>query len=262
MFYMSPPEYFQIEFMLNIWTDISARVNPEKAHAQWENLLAAYKRFGIPVQVIPPYERAPELPFVGDSIFLYRNKAVSSRFRFTERMPEVAHNREYFMKQGFEVCDLPPGVCYEGNGDSLIWNGKMLGGCGIRSHAAAYPVIADFFDIEVIPLELVQPFYHLDLALFPIDTNTLAYFPGAFTSESAARIESLAQRIIYLDDQEVMRFVANNKKVGDTILFNGNKYPKFEAAVKELGYYVMHINTSEFNKAGGGAKCMTLEHYQ
>ena len=168
----------------------------------------------------------------------------------------------WFENHGFEIATLPPGVHYEGNGDSLIWRGMLLGGYGIRSDREAYPYLADILGIETVPLQLLDPFYHLDLALCPIDNDTLAYFPGAFSEEAQATLRKLAPRLVAFDYFEVMAFAGNTKVVGDTAVANGNAYPKFGEALTGLGMRVIHVDTSEFNKAGGGAKCLTLEHYQ
>jgi len=89
-FYMCPPKYFNIEFMLNIWTDIHTRVNAEQAMRQWEHLYRTYRRLGVEVEVLEPARDAPELSFVGDSVFVYGQHAIPARFRFEERMSEVA----------------------------------------------------------------------------------------------------------------------------------------------------------------------------
>ena len=47
---------------------------------------------------------------------------------------------------------------------------------------------ADVFGREVVTLELVDPrFYHLDTALFALDAEQIAYFPGAFSDDEPRR---------------------------------------------------------------------------
>lgn len=261
-FFMCPPTFFQIEFTLNKWTNLNARIDPPKAQAQWQTLWDTYHMLGVELHAVNPEARIPELTFVGDSIFLYGEKAVASHFQFEERMAEVPATNRWFENHGFEIATLPPGVHYEGNGDSFLWRGMLLGGYGIRSDREAYPFLADILGLETVPLQLLDPFYHLDLALCPIDDDTLAYFPGAFSEEAQATLRKLAPQLVAFDDFEVMAFAGNTKVVGDTAVANGNAYPKFVELLTGLGMRVIQVDTSEFNKAGGGAKCLTLEHYR
>jgi len=260
-FYMCPPTYFEIEYAINVWTNINDRVDHAQAMAEWELLNQTYQELGVHVETVPAAEGVVELTFIGDSIFLYNGKAISSRFRCVERANEVPVSASFFAGAGFEVCQLPEGVHYEGNGDSLIWNGIMLGGHGIRSDREAYGVIAELLNVEVIPLELVQPFYHLDLALCPINKDTVIYYPGAFTPAAQETIRKMAKRAVAAERDEVMKFALNGKVIGDCIVLNGNPCPDFRHEVQNLGLRIITVNTNEFNKAGGAAKCLTLEHY-
>lgn len=262
LFYMCPPTHFEIEYAINAWTNIEDSIDHDRAMEEWETLKQTYEAQGIRVEVVPPTAGAIELTFIGDSIFLYNGRAISSRFRFSERAAEVPASAAYFGARGFQLHTLPEGLHYEGNGDSLIWNGVMLGGWGIRSDRDAYRHIAAIFDVETIPLQLVQPFYHLDLALCPLNDKILAYYPGAFTPESRELINKLSPRAIPIAEGEVMSFGLNGKVIGNCIVMNGRPCPDLRGQIEALGLRIITVNTDEFNKAGGAAKCLTLEHYQ
>jgi N-dimethylarginine dimethylaminohydrolase len=260
--FMSPPTFFDIKFVLNQWTHPQGDVDRDLAIQQWETICDAYQRMdNVTLQIIPPDEDVPETVFTGDSIFLYKNKGVTAHFRHEERAPEIPSRANWFRARGFEILSPPAGEFYECNGDSMIWNDKLLAGYGVRSSIGAHTFLAESLDIDVISLQMVPPFYHLDLGLCPINKDTLAYFPDAFTPESRAVIEGLTPNLIYLDYEEVMWFGSNAKILDDVAMLNGNKYPKLEQALKDIGLDVRKFDTSEFNKAGGGLKCITLEHY-
>lgn len=260
-FYMCPPKYFEIEYAINIWTDLNERIDHAQAQAEWDALCRTYRSLGARVIEAPAVAGAIELTFLGDSIFLFGAKAVPGRFRHSERQGEVAASTTYFKQAGFAVQELPENVFYEGNGDSMYWNGKLLGGYGVRSDLQAYDHISALLDLEVVPLNILKPFFHLDLALCPIDADTLAYYPPAFTAETQATIDKLASRKIRLPLEEVMCFALNGKAVGDAVILNGSRCPMFMAELDSLGIQVIQLDTAQFNKAGGGAKCLTLEHY-
>ena len=260
--FMSPPTFFEIEYVINDWTNIETKVDINKALEQWEIICDAYHKIdGVTLEIIPPDENIPETVFTGDSIFLYNNKGVTANFRHEERAPEIPSRANWFRARGYQVYTPPSGEFYECNGDSMFWNVKLLAGHGVRSSLGVHAFLAETFNVEVISLELTAPFYHLDLALCPINNQTIAYYPKAFTPESQQIIEKLAPNLIYLDHDEVMQFSSNAKILGDVALLNGNAYPKFEQALHKLGIDTRKFDTSEFVKAGGGLKCITLKHY-
>lgn len=76
-------------------------------------------------------------------------------------------------------------MIYEGSGETLMWNDKIIIGHGIRNSKNVVQFIKDYFQREVIDLELIDPFfYHLDLALFPVSNNLICVCEEAFSVES------------------------------------------------------------------------------
>lgn len=71
---------------------------------------------------------------------------------------------------------------YEGSGETMIWNGKILVGYGYRNTKNVIDYLASQFEMEVIGFELKNPeFYHIDTVFFPINDGLIAVYADAFT---------------------------------------------------------------------------------
>ena len=260
-FYMCPPTYYEIKYVINNWMDKNFKVDKGIAIAQWESVCEAYEKLGAEVSIVEAVDGIPELTFAGDSILLFKNKAISSNFRFEERQPEIAPMAFWFSERGYSIHNIPEDVHLEGNAETILWNDKLFGGWGIRSDKEAYTSVAEILDVEVVPLNLKEPYYHLDTGFCPINENTIAYVPDAFETKSREVVSRLAKNMIAIDANEAQLMACNSKTVGDTVVVSTKQAPKFVAEVTRLGLNVVELELSEFLKAGAGAKCLTLEAY-
>jgi len=260
-FYMCPPTHYEIKYIINDWMDENFKVDKVTAIAQWESVCETYEKLGAEVSIIEAVEGIPELTFAGDSILLFGDKAISSKFRFEERQPEVTPMADWFSELGYSIHNLPKGIHLEGNAETILWNGKLFGGWGIRSDKEAFKRVAGIFDVDVVPLYLKEPYYHLDTGFCPINADTIAYVPDAFDEQSREIVSGLAKNMITIDSIEARMMACNSKVVGDTVVVSTKQAPKFVADVIALGLNVVELELSEFLKAGAGAKCLTLEAY-
>ena len=66
-------------------------------------------------------------------------------------------------------------------GDLLGFPDGWFGGYRQRSDIRAFPLLSEWFQQEIIPLELIDSrFYHLDTCFCPLSGGELLYFPAAF----------------------------------------------------------------------------------
>ena len=158
---------------------------------------------------------------------------------------------------------MPEGVYFEGAGDALfdrrlplLWMGH-----GHRTDDAAAAVIASRFDLDVVPLQLVNPrFYHLDTCLCPLDGGALLYYPDAFDRASQERIAVLVppELRIAVDAGDAAAFACNAVNCGRHVIMNLAS-DALAATLAAHGYQLLQTPLSEFMKAGGSAKCLTLK---
>lgn len=260
---MCPPEYFEVDYVINPWMD-GHTGTPDRALAweQWERLRASIAECAE-VELLEPVPGLPDLVFTANAGFVYGERAVPSHFMPHERRPEEPYLRAWFEQRGFEVRVLPDNIAFEGAGDALInRNGAWLWvGYGFRTEIEAHDYLRDWFELEVVSIRLVDPrFYHIDTCLCPLDGGYLLYHPPAFDAASRAEIERRVPRKkrIEVSVRNAGHFACNAVNVGRRIFMNRADAP-LVAALEERGFEVAQIGLSEFLKAGGSAKCLTLK---
>ena len=261
-FYLCPPDYFRIEYSINPWMDVNHQVDSARAREQWASLFETYVRLGADVHLIEPEPGLPELVFPGDSMFLFRNKAYASRFRHPERDPEVAQMTRRFRARGFKVETLPRALHFEGNAEAIYWNGRLMCGCGIRSDCDVFPILGKLLNVEIHTFRLTEPYFHFDVTFCGVDKETAVYFPGAFTAGGRELMKRMVPRLIEADENEARVLGVNSVSINGTVVMSTPRAPKLAARLRAAGHEVIELDLSEFYKAGGGAKCLTLESYE
>jgi N-dimethylarginine dimethylaminohydrolase len=262
VFLMCPPEYFTVAYIINPWMHGNLRrIDNAVAKQQWRALYDTLTDHAT-VRLVLPQPGSPDMVFTANAGLVKGNRFIVSRFRYPERQYEEPYFADWFMDRGYDVSLMPRDVPFEGAGDALFDRGsKVLGiAHGHRSISAARDVLYERLEVDVVTLKLVdQRFYHLDTCFCPLEGGYTLYFPPAFDDESRAAIESRvpAGKRIAIGEEDALNFACNAVNIDQTVVVN-----KATAAfVKNLaakGFEVVQTPLSEFMKAGGSAKCLTL----
>jgi lysine-ketoglutarate reductase/saccharopine dehydrogenase-like protein (TIGR00300 family) len=259
---MCPPKFFDVNYVINPWMEGNIHNSSrDVAEQQWNQLHSILSDLAE-VQLIDPQDGLPDMVFTANAGLVLRDQVVLSRFFHPERQGEEAHFKAWFAAQGFTVHELPKDVPFEGAGDALLdREGNWLwAGYGFRSELASHLKLAEWLELEVISLHLVdERFYHLDTCFCPLHDGYAMYYPPAFDAHSNRLIEMRVapEKRIPLGEADAELFACNAVNVGKTVVVNrvtGRLRQKLEG----LGLEVIETPMSEFMKAGGAAKCLTL----
>jgi N-dimethylarginine dimethylaminohydrolase len=167
-----------------------------------------------------------------------------------------------FARRGYHVEQLPEGMHFEGNAEAIHWNGMLLAGWGVRSDRSALDHLCARLDLELHAFQLAAPYYHFDVCLAPIDERTALYYPGAFTAQGREQLARLVPRLIAVNEREAKALACNSVSVHGTVVMSTTQAPRVAELLCAAGKRVVALDVSEFQKAGGGVKCLTLEAYQ
>ncbi|GAB4210382.1 MAG: TIGR00300 family protein [Synechococcales cyanobacterium] len=259
---MCPPEFYDVDYVINPWMEGNVhRSTKAIAQEQWHALHSLLSTHAD-VKLVPPAQGSPDLVFTANAGLVLGQTVVLSRFYHAERQGEEPHFQAWFEQHGFDVKKLPPEVAFEGAGDALLdRSGRWLwAGYGFRSMLESHPYLAKWLEIEVLSLRLVdERFYHLDTCFCPLSNGYLLYYPGAFDTYSNRLIEMRvpASKRIPIGEVDAIHFACNAVDVNGTVLVN-RVSPELEAQLNERGFQVIQTPLTEFLKAGGAAKCLTL----
>ena len=259
---MCPPDHYEVDYVINPWMEGNIhKSSRDIAVEQWQELHHTLKDLAI-VDLITPQQGVPDMVFTANAGLILGEHAVLSRFYHPERQGEEPYFQKWFEDNGFTVHKLPQDLPFEGAGDALLdREGRWLwAGYGFRSELDSHPYIAKWLDIEVLSLRLIDDrFYHLDTCFCPLTGGYLLYYPGAFDAYSNHLIESRvdAEKRIVIAEADAINFACNTVNVEQTVVMN-KASDRLKQTLNEVGFKVIETPLTEFLKAGGAAKCLTL----
>jgi N-dimethylarginine dimethylaminohydrolase len=255
---MCPPDFYGIHYEINPWMNTARQADHRLAVFQWQALCGHIKKAGARISLLEPVGGLPDLVFTANAAMIYRDRALLSRFKHSQRQGEEPHNRRWLEANGFEVVDVPQNFSFEGAGDALFCGDTLYAGYRMRSDASGHQEIGRMLGVRVIPVELVDPrYYHLDTCFCPLAEGEAIWYPPAFDEYGQRAIREHVRTLIDVEKSEAESFSCNAVVIGRTVITNTG-CDNLHAALSERGYAPIATPLGEFVKAGGSAKCLTL----
>jgi len=260
-FLMCEPRFFEVRYVINPWMEGNlGQVDSGLAQQQWENLHDIVSGLAS-VELIEPVAGLPDMVFTANAGLIHENEVIVSSFLHAERQPEARHYEHFFAAQGYRVRRLKEGTIFEGAGDALFDpRGRLWFGSGIRSDPHALAEVATALDVDACGLELVDPhWYHLDTAFCPLPEGQAIAYAKAFSAKSQAALDhAFGADLIWVSDEDARNFACNAISIGQDVILH-KASAELESVLKRRGLEVIEADVSEFLKAGGACKCLTLE---
>lgn len=259
---MCAPDHYDVDYVINPWMEGNIhKSSRDRAVEQWQKLHLLLKEHAI-VDLVAPHKGVPDMVFTANAGLVLGKNVVLSRFLHKERQGEEPYFKQWFEENGYTVNELPKDLPFEGAGDALLdREGRWLwAGYGFRSELDSHPYLAKWLDIEVVSLRLIdERFYHLDTCFCPLANGYLLYYPGAFDSYSNRMIEMRVapEKRIAIEEADAVNFACNTVNVDHIVIMN-KASSALKASLNDAGFQVMETPLTEFLKAGGAAKCLTL----
>ena len=261
-FLMCAPDHYDVDYVINPWMEGNIhKSSRDRAVEQWHKLHQIIKEHAI-VDLVTPEKGWPDMVFTANAGLVLGKTVVLSRFLHKERQGEEPYFQQWFDKNGYTVHVLPPELPFEGAGDALLdREGRWLwAGYGFRSELDSHPYLAKWLDVEVLSLRLIDDrFYHLDTCFCPLSDGYLLYYPPAFDSYSNRLIEMRVapEKRIVVTEPDAVNFACNAVNVDRVVIMNKIS-DKLKTQLADVGFQVIQTPLTEFLKAGGAAKCLTL----
>ena len=266
------PSHFEVAYVINPWMKPAAWQADPKGHyrAAQEAFAALHEALsgaGAEVRVVQGAAGLPDMVFPANAAVVLDRRAIVARFRCLERRgeePLFLKALQSFKARGLldEVAQYPQGCFQEGAGDAIWDDTRQLfwAGHGQRSLRESLKVTEEFFNLPVVPLELVSPrFYHLDTCFLALSGGEIVFYPPAFSDDGKATMRSIVgkENLIEASDEDAQGFCVNAVNFGREIVMAQPK-DGLRARLAERGYHVTGVNLDPFILSGGGAYCMTL----
>ncbi len=259
---MCPPDHYDVDYVINPWMEGNIhKSSRDRAVDQWHNLHHILKDHTM-VDLVAPQPGWPDMVFTANAGLVLGDTVVLSRFFHKERQGEEPHFKQWFEDKGYTVYELPKDLPFEGAGDALLdREGRWLwAGYGFRSELDSHPYLAKWLDIEVVSLRLMdERFYHLDTCFCPLNGGYLLYYPPAFDAYSNRLIEMRVpqEKRIAIEEADAVNFACNAVNIDSVVVMN-KVSDDLKGRLVTAGFRVIETPLTEFLKAGGAAKCLTL----
>jgi lysine-ketoglutarate reductase/saccharopine dehydrogenase-like protein (TIGR00300 family) len=260
---MCAPHHYEVDYVINPWMEGNIhRSLPDRALAQWTQLYQVLQKYAQ-VDLVEPQPGWPDMVFTANAGLILGNTVVLSRFFHPERQGEEPYFHKWFADQGYKVHLLPASLPFEGAGDALIdrAGGWLWAGYGFRSELDSHPYLAEWLDVEVLSLRLVdRRFYHLDTCFCPLTDGYLLYYPPAFDTYSNCLIELRVpiEKRIAVSEVDAVNFACNTVNIDKIVVMN-KVSEALHKILADRGFTIVETPLAEFLKAGGAAKCLTLK---
>ena len=259
VFLMCRPTFYGVEYEINPWMSVRRQPDRRLAMRQWEALRRAVREhLGADVRLCRARPGLPDMCFTANAGIVHGRTFIAGRFRHKERAGETPVLTAWFRRRGYAVLEPPPGHPLEGSGDAMRVGDLVVAGYLRRSDIQAHAFVGEVFRLPVLSLALTAPrFYHLDTCFAPLGGGGAAYYPGALDRYGLRALRGHFGDLVEVSDAEAERFACNLVAVGKRAIVAAG-CPRLEGALRERGVSVRSLDFSEFIKAGGAARCLTL----
>lgn len=251
------PQDYDVRYSINPWMNTSVTPELDRARYQWQCLHHHLLRLGAWLEYVPHADGVPDMVFTANAGLVRGNTVVLSSFRHKERQGEEPFYQAWFESNGYQVKRITTGS-YEGEGDALFSGDTLYCGWGFRSEVVAHEEAASILSAqEIVMLELKDPrFYHLDTCFCPLTPELAMVFPGAFSDEAIIALKKRME-LIEVPEVDATQFVCNAVVLGEDVILPAGCTTTY-SMLQKRGYRTYPVELSEFIKAGGAAKCLSL----
>jgi N-dimethylarginine dimethylaminohydrolase len=255
---MCPPDHYGIEYEINPWMSRARPADRKMAMEQWQGLVNHIQSAGAKIELVQPIAGLPDLVFTANAAMIFGSRAILAHFKHHERQGEEPFYEAALDNLGFEVSRPPKNSYFEGAGDALFCGDTLFCGYQTRSDARGDQQIGELLGVRVIPLEMINwYYYHLDTCFCPLADGEAVYFPGAFDEYGLRALREAIPNLIEASEIEAHSFACNAVVIGKKVITNAG-CDDLHQKLRIRGYEPVATPLSEFVKAGGSAKCLTL----
>jgi dimethylargininase len=226
-------------------------VDRDLADKQWDDYVAAFAGSGWQTVEVAPADKLPDSVFVEDAaVVLSRSVAVLTRPGAESRRAEVASVGDKLREQGLTLYELEAPGTLDG-GDVLRVGDTLYVGRSARTDADGIRQLREVIAMAGLDLTVVavpvQGGLHLKTSATALPDGTVLY--------SSPEIDpSLFGRSIRVPVGNDANVVPLDEK---TVLVPASS-PGTADLVADLGYTVVKVDLSEFEKLDGSASCLSI----
>ena len=225
----------------------------EKACKQHDSYIAALKECGVQVTVLEADERYPDSCFVEDPAVITRRCAIITNpgapSRNGEKDEIIGAVRKFFSQDQIEYIKAPGTL--EGGDVMMVGDHFYVGRSARTNEEGIRQFIAILEKHGLSGSEVtLEEVLHLKTGVNYLENGNMLV-SGEFVNKP----EFAKYNRVEIPEEEA--YAANCIWVNGTVIVPEG-YPVVEKVVRDLGYKVLLVDTSEYRKVDGGLSCLSL----
>lgn len=224
-------------------------IDMDKAYIQWQGYVDALESHGWSTIEVPPADDCPDAVFIEDPVFVYGDLAVVTRSGAEQRRGELPGAEQAARELGYRITHIEEPGTLDG-GDVLKHGGTVWCGLGGRTNQAGIDQLAAALEplgARVVPVPLTKVL-HLKSAVTALPDGTIIGYeplvddPEIFDNFMAVPEESGSHVVL----------------LGDNTLLMAASAPKTAEKFASMGYEIVPVDISEFEKLEGCVTCLSV----
>lgn len=224
-------------------------VDAEKADEQWDGYVAALIENGWDTVEVPVAPEAPDSVFVEDTVVIFGDTAVVTSPGHETRRVETAGVEDTVRELGMRVARIELPGTLDG-GDVLKVGKTAYVGRGDRTNAEGIRQLRDIvsplgYTVIAVPVTKVL---HLKSGVTALPDGTVIGYPPLVDNPE------LFDRFLAVPEETGVAVVV----LDDSTVLMAESAPKSAALIADLGYNVVKVDISEFEKLEGCVTCLSV----
>lgn len=224
-------------------------VDLDLARRQWTDYVEALRRTGWVVREVPILDSAPDCVFIEDTVVMYRDMAIITRPGAEARRVETIAVEVVLQEMGCGIARIVAPGTLDG-GDVLKVGNTIYVGLGGRTNQSGidqFTRIVQPLDATVVTVP-VSKVLHLKSAVTALPDGTVIGWDAAVDDPSVfAQYRSMPE-------ESGAHVVVINQR---TVLMASDA-PQSAALLESLGYTVIRVDVSEYEKLEGCVTCLSV----
>lgn len=226
-----------------------APIDTDLADKQWDSYVAAFAEHGWTTQEVPYAERLADSVFVEDAVVVIGGLAVIARSGSEKRRDETDGVEEVLAARRYPIERIMSPGTLDG-GDVLVVGSTVYVGRSSRTNADGIAQLrallsARGFDVVAVP---VTRALHLKSTVTALPDGTV------IGHDDLVDEPRLFGRFLPVPEKEGVAVVA----LDDETLLMSDSAPETAELLRELGYDVVTVDISEFEKLEGCVTCLSV----
>tara|TARA_R110000868_G_scaffold42171_4_gene143148 strand:- start:707 stop:1429 length:723 start_codon:yes stop_codon:yes gene_type:complete len=224
-------------------------VDAELADAQWEGYVAALEANGFETIEVPAADELADSVFIEDTVVMFGDVAVLTSPGAESRQPEIDAVRSSVTELGIELHEITQPGTLDG-GDVLKVGSTVYVGRGGRTNAEGIRQLRAIvtplgYTLIAVPIEKVL---HLKSGVTALPDGTIIGYPDLVDNVD------LYDRFLAVPEAEGAAVVV----LSDDAVLMSSSAPQTAALIENLGYRVVTVDVSEFEKMEGCVTCLSV----